>query len=179
MGVLGPASVRVRYVRPEGDQRVRLVVDQVRRQELTGRPDEETMRRLLIAAVSDPADPGVRVDSIDALKEQSGPDILRVLLTAAQTDANAGVRLKAIDGLRRFAADPQVQTVLASALEHDANPGVRSEAIAALVPYTRDGGLDPDVSQRLGQIARSGQDDYIRMQCVQVLKELKSPAPVY
>jgi hypothetical protein len=179
MGVLGPPSVRVRYVQPEGDRRVRLVVDQVREQVLTGAPDEEAMRRLLIAAAGDPSDPGLRVDSIEALKEQSGTDVVGVLLRAAENDPNAGVRLKAINGLRRFAGDSAVQTVLASVLEHDRNPSVRSEAIDALVPYGGEGGLDPAVSSTLGQLARSGQDDYIRRRCVQALKELKPVAFVY
>jgi Putative zinc-finger len=111
-----PSTAHVRDIQPSDDNRVRIVVDQVREREVTGRIDDQGVRRLLLAAAKDPADPGLRVDSVEILKDQDGSDVRDALVYAVRNDSNAGVRLKALEGLRRFVDDPATQDSLAFVL---------------------------------------------------------------
>ncbi len=178
--LVDPATARIRDIQPRDDHRVRIVVDQVREREITGRIDDSDVRRLLFAAAKDPTDPGIRVDSVEILKDENGSDVRDALLYAVRHDPNAGVRLKALDGLGRFADDPATRESLAFVLEHDDNPGVRSEAIDVLAPVTGKLDLSPELAGTLQGIVRADQgDDYVRMRCMQLLREMNAPPDVY
>ncbi len=178
--LLDPATARIRDIQPRDDHRVRIVVDQVREREITGRIDDSDVRRLLFAAAKDPGDPGIRVDSVEILKDENGSDVRDALLYAVRHDSNAGVRLKALEGLRRFADDPATRESLAFVLEHDDNPGVRSEAINVLAPLTGRIELGPELTGTLQDIVRADQsDDYVRMRCMQLLRDMNALPDVY
>ena len=72
-----------------------------------GALDDEKIQRLLLAAIREENNPGVRVESVGMLKEcaQSSP-VRAALLDAVAHDPNAGVRLKALEGLKAFAGRP-------------------------------------------------------------------------
>src|SRR5439155_17128554 len=70
MGFMGPSTARVRDIQPGENDRVRIVFDQVRLREITGRAEDDDVRQLLLAAMKDPTDPGIRVDSVEILKNQ-------------------------------------------------------------------------------------------------------------
>ncbi len=179
-GFLNPPTTRVRDIQPQGKDGVRLVIDQVREQAVTGRVGDGQIRRLLLAAMEDPTDPGIRVYSVEVLKGQSGGDVRDALLKSAKHDPNAAVRLKALDGLRSFSDDPSTVETLKYVLEHDGDAGVRSEAIDVLAPA--DGSL-PLTRRRAGtfeDILRSErEDDYVRTRCLQILREVNAPSNVY
>ncbi|MEO7144959.1 MAG: hypothetical protein ABI165_15790, partial [Bryobacteraceae bacterium] len=75
-----PAVSRVRYVEPEASGAVQIVVDETRQRILTGGLNDEHIRRLLLSAAKDPADPGLRVESVDILKAQSQSQDIRAVL---------------------------------------------------------------------------------------------------
>jgi hypothetical protein len=180
MGLLNPSTARVRDIQPGADDRVRIVFDQVREREITGRPDEDMVRQLLLAATKDPADPGIRVDSVEMLKNQSGIEVRDALLYSAQHDSNAAVRLKALEGLRRFIDDPVTRAGLKFVLEHDDNPGVRSEAINILAPASEMFQFNGQLASTLQDVMRAQQDDdYVRARCLQVLQEMQVSQDVY
>lgn len=105
--VAEPVTSRVRYVEPVSPGRVQIVVDETRQRVLSGSVDDQSIQRLLLTAAKDPSDAGLRVESVDLLKNQpQSAEVRRALLYALQHDANAGVRLKALDGLKAFADDP-------------------------------------------------------------------------
>ncbi len=57
--------------------------------------------------------PGLRVESVDLLKNNSqSAEIRKALVYALEHDPNAGVRLKALDGLKQFAEDPDTRQAL-------------------------------------------------------------------
>ena len=100
-GVLGPTS-RIRDVEPNGSGEVRIVIDHVNQQEIVGRLDNDNIRQLVLAAAKDPADPGIRADSVDLLKNEAGSDVRDALLYSVQHDPNAAVRIKALKGCAAF-----------------------------------------------------------------------------
>jgi hypothetical protein len=180
MGLLDASTTRIRDIQPRGDDRVRIIFDQVRPHEIIGRVDDGDVRQLLLAAAKDPVDPGIRVYSVEMLNGQDGSDIRDALLFSVRHDTNAAVRLKALDGLRRFAGDAAARETLKFVLQHDDNAGVRSEAIDVLAPANRRTEFNPDLAGTLQEIARSGRDDdYVRMRCLQILREMKASMDVY
>jgi HEAT repeats/Putative zinc-finger len=167
---------RIRDIQPGANNQVRIVFDRVQEQEVMGSIQDEAVRRLLLTAIKDPADPGLRVDSVELLKGQDGTDIRDALLYAVRHDENAAVRLKALEGLRRFQNDRATHEVLRSVLQYDSNPAVRSEAIDVLAPINGPLRITPELAGTLEEIARSERDDdYLRARCWQVLRTAATP----
>jgi len=165
-----PVASRVRYVEPEGADRVQLVVEETRQRVLNGRPGDEPIRRLLLAAAKDPSDPGVRVESIDVLRNETNTrEVRQALLNAVLHDANAGVRLKAIEGLKPYAGDPETRHTLARVLLNDDNPGVRTQAIDLLTERR-----ESDVVDVLQQLLRKENNGYIRMRSRSALRDMNA-----
>jgi hypothetical protein len=179
MGVLNPTA-RIRDIQPEDAGNVRITVEQVRQGEVTGSVADENVRRLLLAATRESADPGIRVYSVEMLTSQGGDDVRDALLNSVLHDPNAAVRLKAIEGLQRFAADSTSRSALRYVLEHDDNPGVRSQAIEILAPREGRLALTPELASTLQDIVRSDDsDDYVRTRCLEVLRQINAPVDVY
>lgn len=168
---LDPAVSRVRWVEPDAASgRVRIVIEETRQRVLTGRPDDRTIRSLLLAAASDPADPGLRADTMDILRTRSGSaEVREALVAALRSDPNAGVRLKAIEGLKPFASDPEIRKTLAQVLLADDNPGVRTQAIDLLIQHKAS--ADVGVLQQL--LARED-NEYVRLRTQRALREMNA-----
>jgi hypothetical protein len=180
MGVLGTPGAHIRDIQPAENGGVRILVEQVSTREIAGRVDDEDVRKLLLAAMRDPVDPGLRVDSAEILKGQNGTDIRDALIYSVEHDPNAAVRLKALEGLRQFSGDRPTRQALKDVLERDDNPEVRSEAIDVLAPANRPVPFNPDLAATLQQIMRSQrEDDYVRLRCMQLLAEMKASLDVY
>jgi HEAT repeats/Putative zinc-finger len=179
-GLIDPSTARIRDIQARDDHRVRIIVDQVHEREITGRIDDQDVRQLLLTAARDSNDPGIRVDSVEMLKDQNGSDVRNALVYAARHDPNAGVRLKALDGLRRFVDDPAARQNVVFVLQHDENPDVRSQAVDILAPMAGQIQLSPELAGTLQEIVRSEEDnDYVRMRCMQLLREMNALPDVY
>ncbi len=174
-GMLEPATSRVRYVEPVSPGRVQIVLDETRQRVLSGNVDDEAIQRLLLTAAKDPSDAGLRVESVDLLKNNSqSAEVRKALVYSLQHDPNAGVRLKALDGLKQFAQDPDTRQALTQVLLKDDNPGVRTQVIDLLVQRHTDAMVG--VLQELMQKEDNG---YIRMRCQKVLQEMNASAEMY
>jgi hypothetical protein len=178
-GLMNAPSVRVRDIQPGGNDRVRIVLDQTHEKEVIGRVGDDDVRQLLLSAMKD-SDPGIRVDSVEVLTGQNATDVRDALISSAQYDPNAAVRLKAVDALRSFVHDPGARDALRSVLQGDNDPGVRAEAIDVLAPAGEKSVFSPDLAATLQQIMRSEpDDDYVRMRCLRLLREMKASSDVY
>ncbi|MCW5980538.1 MAG: HEAT repeat domain-containing protein [Bryobacteraceae bacterium] len=163
-------SRRVRFVEPSDSGGIRLVVDETRQRVLDGDIQDEAIRHLLLAAVRDPADPGIRAESLDVLKSHPGAaDLREALLYVVQHDPNAGVRLKALEALKPYAADPESREALSGVLLNDENPGIRAMTIDYL---TASGG--PDVVGALQEAMRKEENSYVRYRSQKALREMKA-----
>ncbi|HEY3455340.1 MAG TPA: HEAT repeat domain-containing protein [Bryobacteraceae bacterium] len=179
MSMLNPGS-HIRDIQPDDAGNVRITLEQVRQGEVTGSVTDENVRRLLLAATRESADPGIRVYSVEILTNQGGSDVRDALLNSVLHDPNAAVRLKAIEGLQRFAADSASRSALRYVLEHDSNPGVRSQAIEILAPRQGPVTLTPELANTLQDVVRSADsDDYVRTRCLELLREVNAPVDVY
>lgn len=181
MSVVNPVSARIRDIRPGGGpNQVRILVQQINEREVSGTPENENIRRLLIAAMQDPADPGIRVDSVEMLKGQNGADVRNALLRTVRQDPNAAVRMKALENLRPFSSEGQTRKTLEFVLQHDDSPAVRSEAIDVLAPMGQRLMITPDFAAALQNIMRSEREsDYVRERCLQVLHDVNLPMDIY
>jgi hypothetical protein len=174
--VFDPSSSRVRYVEPVSPGRVKIVLDETRQRVLSGSMDDEAIQRLLLTAAKDPSDAGLRVESVDLLKNNSqSAEIRKALIYSLQHDPNAGVRLKALDGLKQFAEEPDTKQALTQVLLKDDNPGVRTQVIDLLVQQRH---TDAMVGV-LQELMEKEDNNYIRMRCQKVLQEMNASAEMY
>jgi hypothetical protein len=174
-GVIDPGTSRVRYVEPTASGKVQITVDETRQRVLSGNLGDQDIQRLLLLAAKDPADEGLRVESVDLLRNRpQSAEVRSALLYALQHDPNAGVRLKALDGLKDFADDPETSKTLTQVLLTDDNPGVRTQVIDLLIPHHS--GAMVSVLQEL---MMKEDNDYIRMRCQKVLQDLRASVESY
>ncbi len=160
----------VRSIQPDQSGRVQIAVDETRRRVISGRLSDPGIQRVLLTAVRDEANPGVRVESMDALQNQaSSIEVRRALSEALMRDPNPGVRLKALEGLKRFATDPEVRKILSQVLLQDANPGVRIQVIDLLVAHH-----DQGMVGVLQNLVRKEDNSYVRSRCENALQDLNA-----
>lgn len=175
-----PVSARVRQVDADGSGMLQLVVDETRQRVITGRAEEESIKRLLLAAASDPADAGLRGETVEILRSAAPSDETReALIHAVLHDANDGVRLRALEGLKPYATLPDVRRALAQVLLRDANSGVRTQTIDVLTQSRADSNTEIHIVGVFQELMRKESNDYIRMQCQRKLRELKASEEVY
>jgi hypothetical protein len=174
-GMVDPGTSRVRYVEPLGSGKVQVVVDETHQRVLSGSLDDQAIQRLLLTAAKDPSDAGLRVESVDLLKNNSqSAEIRTALVSVLQHDPNAGVRLKALDGLKQFAQDPDTRQALTQVLLKDDNPGVRTQVIDLLVQRHTDAMVGV-----LQELLEKEDNGYIRMRCQKELQEMNASVETY
>ena len=167
-----PLVSRIRLVEPGRDGRVQIVLDETRQRVLSGSTHDDAIRRLLVTAAREAADPGLRVESVNLLSSAGdSAEIRRVLLYALQHDSNPGVRLKALEGLRASAGDADTRKTLARVLLTDENPGVRTQAIDLLIQRN-----EPEVVSVLEEALRRDSNNYVRLKCQKALHEIRASA---
>jgi hypothetical protein len=180
MGLLNPSYSRIRDIQPGDHNQVRILFDQVNERAVIGTPADDNVRRLLLVAMQDTADPGIRVDSVEILKNQNSADVRDALLRSVRQDPNAAVRLKALEALRPFSSEKVTRDALKFVLQHDNNADVRSEAIDILAPANRGTAMSPDLALTLQEVMRSEQEnDYVRDRCLQLLRQMNAPFDIY
>jgi len=174
-GVADPITSRVRYVEPVESGRVQIVVDETRQRVLSGRLEDQSIQRLLLTAAKDPSDAGLRVESVDLLKNRpESAEVRSALLYALEHDTNAGVRLKALDGLKEFANDPETRKSLTQVLLKDDNPGVRTQVIDLLTQHRSEAMVSV-----LQELMNKEDNNYIRMRCQKALNEMNASVETY
>lgn len=175
-GLVDPSNARVRYVEPGPEGRVQLVVDETHQRVISGALDDARIQALLVAAAKDPSDPGLRVESVDILKNRTESDDVRNLLVAVlQHDANDGVRMKALEGLKPYSSEPDVRKALAQVLLSDRNPGLRTQAIDLLTQNSN----EEHVVGVLQELMHREQNGYIRLRCEKALRHMKASIDTY
>ena len=171
-----PVASRVRYVQPEGSDRVQIVLEEVRQRVLEGDISDRRIRGMLVSAAREAHDPGVRVETMDLLKSWSeSAEVRRALLSALQHDGNPGVRLKAIEALQQSPSqDPETRRVLARVLLQDDNPGVRTQAIDLLTQKR-----EPALVGVLQELMTREDNNYVRLKCQRALSEMNASVETF
>jgi hypothetical protein len=149
-----------------GDVRVRL--DGERQVTLEGSLDDPRIQQVLVDAVKSYDNPGIRRDTLDALRARSEkPPVRAAMVYAMRHDPNAGVRLAAMEAVQAAAWDAEVRQVFLEALERDSNPGVRVAAIDALSRHA-----DKEVLPVLERLAADDPNAYVRIKCAGAIRRL-------
>ena len=174
-GLTEPLASRVKYVEPEGPGKVLIILEETRQKTLRGNLADKSIQRLLLAAAKDPADPGLRVESVDLLRTTPESAAVRnALLYALQHDSNSGVRLKALEGLKASASDPEVRQTLSQVLLTDKNPGVRTQVIDLLIQQK-----EHKMVGVLQELMRKEDNSYVRFRCQRALHEMNASVETY
>ena len=171
-----PMFSTVRSVDPAAaNGEITISVDDVARHVVRGRLDDPRIQQLLLSAVREEDNPGIRADSIAVLQGRAGLEPERqALIEAASHDPNAAIRLKALEGLRQYAADAAVRRMFANVLLLDDNAGVRSGAIDALR-----GQHDQSIVGLLQEVVQQEDDNYVRMRVEQLLDAMRASVGTY
>jgi hypothetical protein len=161
----------IRSITPEpGTNRVSIKYDTVNTQEAAGSLNDSRIQRLLLFAAQNNTNSGVRVDSVDLLKQRMNDSRVReALVYALRYDNNPGVRLKALEGLGSYVRDDvRVRDAVLETLSSDTNQGLRTEALRVLDPVR----ADASVRAVLERLAVKDQNKFIRDQSRVLLAQL-------
>jgi len=146
---------------------VRLTLNAERQVTLEGSLDDPRIQGVLVYAMKNNDNAGIRHDTAEALRPRSQhPAVREALIHAARHDPNPGVRLEALEALRGSAGQADVREALLDVLRNDDNPGVRVAAIDILLEHAD----DEDVPV-LTELAREHQNPYVRYKCTKELRE--------
>jgi len=174
-GLTEPMFSSVKSIQPGDSGKVQIAVDDVQRRVVTGGMDDPRIQQLLLAAVREEANPGLRVESIGMLQNSAeSQEIRQALIDTLTHDPNAGVRLKALQGLKQYAGDASVRKALANVLLKDDNAGVRGQAIDLLTAHH-----DDSIAGILQDVMQKEDDDYIRIRCRDLLEAMKASVGTY
>jgi hypothetical protein len=174
-GLGQPMFSTVKSIQPGDSGQVQIAVDEVQRHVVSGDLDDPHIQRLLLDAVHEESNPGLRVESIGVLQNSGdSAEIRQALIDSITHDPDPGVRLKAIGGLKQYAGDASVRKALAGVLLKDDNAGVRVQAIDLLTAHHDDSlvGVLQDVMQK-------EDDGYIRIRCRDLLQAMKASVGTY
>lgn len=132
--------------------------------------EDEATRRLLFDATGAVNDPSLRLDSVAILGARTAsPEVSRMLVRTVRSDPNPVVRLKAIDGLKSYGDQAEVRQALSEVLLNDDNLGVRTHAVDLLRQHQ-----DLALAGVLQQVVSKESNDYVRIQCQEMLEELNA-----
>ena len=174
-GLTQPMFSNVQSIEPGDSGKIQIAVDEVQRRVVTGNLAEPRIQQLLLSAVREESNPGVRVESIGVLKNSADSEAVRqALIDAVSHDPNAGVRLKALEGLKQYAGDESVRKTLANVLLKDDNPGVRVQAIDLLTAHH-----DDSIVGVLQDVIQKEDDGYIRTRARNLLETMKASVGTY
>jgi HEAT repeat protein len=134
-----------------------------------GSLNDPQIQALLVMASRSTANSGLRMDSVDLLRQKpDDPAVRESLVYSLRSDSNPGVRLKAEEALAPMVKqDVRVRNAMLESLLNDNNPGVRAGALKAL-EAVRD---DTSVRQALTQLAKEDPNDFIRQESSRVLAQ--------
>lgn len=164
----------IRSVQPDGNA-VRISLDETRSKEITGNPNDASIQDYLLRAAADSSNPGLRVDSIQILKDHSGSERVRsALVNALMTDPNPGVRLKALEGLERLTTQTEIRRAMTRALVSDDNPGVRIRVVELLTESH-----DENLVGLLQTQIQKDQNNYVRLRCKDALRQMNASAGAF
>jgi hypothetical protein len=174
-GLAEPMFSSVQSVEPGTAGKIQIAVDEVQRRVVTGSLEDPRIQELLLNAIREESNPGVRVESIGVLTNGAdSEEVRRALTDAVSHDPDAGVRLKALEGLKQYAGDAAVRKTLANVLLRDENAGVRVQAIDLLTAHH-----DASIVGVLQDVVQKEDDNYIRARCRNLLEAMKASVGTY
>lgn len=147
---------------------VRITMDAEHRVSLEGSLDDPRIQQVLVYAVKSYDNPGIRRESLDALRAGGNKPIVRqALLYTMEHDPNLGVRLAALDEARGLEWGPDLQDAFLGVLTRDKNDGMRVAAVDALTSHA-----NASLLPALQRLAASDTCLYVRMKSASAVRNL-------
>ena len=147
---------------------VHITLDAERRLSLEGSLDDPRIQQVLLYALKNYENPGIRHDTLEVLRTHSAnPTVRESLLYALGNDPNDGVRLEALQAVRELAWSPEVRGALLDSLRKDKNPGVRVAAVNVLLEHA-----DEEVLPTLEEVAARDTNLYVRLKCANAIRDM-------
>jgi anti-sigma factor RsiW len=162
------AGVR-NIVQVPGSDHVRIDYERALPETVQGSVNDPQIQALLVMASRSTANSGLRMDSVDLLRQKpDDPAVRESLVYSLRSDSNPGVRLKAEEALMPMVKqDIRVRNAMLESLLNDNNPGVRAGALKALAKVRN----DTSVRQALTQLAKEDPNEFIRQESSRVLAQ--------
>jgi hypothetical protein len=155
-----------------GGSGIEIVVEE--RRTIRGNPNDPQIQALLIA-MSRSSNAGMRLDTIDLLRQRTDDAQVRsVLLEAMLQDENDGIRLAALDSLAPYKDEVEVRQALMTSLRDDSNPGMRVGAIELLTANP-----NRELVEVLQDVVRYDPNNYVRLRSEQTLEALNASIGMY
>jgi anti-sigma factor RsiW len=161
----------IRTIQQEPDtNRIKIQYDTTTPEQAQGSLNDPAIQQLLLYAARNNYNSGVRMDSIDVLRQKPEDGRIREgLVFALRYDSNPGVRLKALGAVAPYVrGDIRVRNAVLEALLNDNNPGIRMGALHALEASR----ADTSVRQALQQLAKDDPNPYIRTESRKMLASM-------
>ena len=158
----------IRAIQQEaGTNQIKIQYDKTTPEQAQGSLSDPEIQQLLLYATRNNYNSGVRMDSIDVLRQKPEDGRIREgLVFALRYDSNPGVRLKALEAVTPYVrGDIRVRNAVVEALLNDNNPGIRMGALHALEASR----ADTSVRQALQQLAKDDPNPYIRTESRKML----------
>ncbi|MBI1807748.1 MAG: HEAT repeat domain-containing protein [Ignavibacteria bacterium] len=156
--------------------RIEFTFEAVKPVRMKGNINDESVQKILTHALLTEQNPGIRLQSINAIASRKSPDkeIKSALIAAVKTDENPGVRKEALKALERYPMDEEIKHTLLFVLTHERNAGLRIAAINYLDSTKVEGqALDQDVLNVLKEKMQSDDNNYIRLRAKAVVEEVR------
>ncbi len=156
-------------VQEPGSNRVRIDYERALPETVQGSVNDPQIQALLVMASRSTANSGLRMDSVDLLRQKpDDPAVRESLVYSLRSDSNPGVRLKAEEALAPMVKqDIRVRNAMLESLLNDNNPGVRAGALKALNTVRS----DTSVRQALTQLAKEDPNEFIRQESSRTLAQ--------
>ncbi len=155
-----------------GGSGIEIVVEE--RRTIRGNPNDPQIQALLIA-MSRSSNAGMRLDTIDLLRQRTDDaKVRRALLEAMLQDENDGIRLAALDSLAPYKDEVEVRQALMTSLRRDSNPGMRVSAIELLTTNP-----NRELVEVLQDVVRYDSNNYVRLRSEQTLEALNASIGMY
>ncbi len=171
----GLPTSRIRTIQGTGNGMVQIVLEEPRQRMIEGALTESGIEQALMAAVRQSPDPGMRMESVDLLRNRCNrDDVRKAMLQTLELDASPTVRLRALEALRPHSNEIEVRQALSRVLLKDTSPNVRVQAIDLLVDRP-----PADIVGTLQEILRRDENDYVRARCMRVLSQMRASPGVF
>jgi len=167
----------VRFIdRDASDGQVEFEFDAVKPVRIKGSINDENIKNILTYSMLNVENPGVRLNSINAISKEDNsgadPEIKAAIISVAKFDENPGVRRQAIKLLNKYNSDEDAKKALLFVLMNDSTSGNRIEAINSLVKAQKEGAKFNDKELSVFRQKMEADDNqYIRYRAKTVLME--------
>ena len=159
------------------DGEITFSFDASRKFVVSGGINEVKIRKLLMNAMLNEANPATRLNSFHAFKTSQVPlrdeQMKQALITLLLQDENAGVRIAAVKQLKEFEYDLRIKEALLKALSTDSNSAVRIEAINALgEALSKTPVITQEGERILKERAETDENEYVKFKAKTIIEAI-------